>query len=149
MKAMTAVETAANAVIPFHPMGAAKLDDGIDGIVFEYTQTMLAYLLKLFSLDDIARNPNQLSITLFHMSQLASKSTTHGPYLAMPPCMANVVASIWMITSLVIPMIYQISIMYPQSSYERRMFSEECLNHDLFLLHLSLLGSNLCCSYLI
>jgi hypothetical protein len=89
MKVVMAVETAANAVIPFHPMGATRLDDGIDGIVFEYSQ-MFAYLLKLFSLDDIARNPNhppvefllhwtaQICRVMFHTSQLASKSTTHG-----------------------------------------------------------------------
>ncbi len=38
MKAMTAVETAADGVIPYHPMGAAEADDGIIGIVFEYPQ---------------------------------------------------------------------------------------------------------------
>jgi hypothetical protein len=67
MKVMRAVKTAGDGDIPFHPMGAAKLDDGFDGIVFEYPQ-MLAYLLKLFQLDDITRDPNQppveFSITL-------------------------------------------------------------------------------------
>jgi hypothetical protein len=67
MKAMSAVETAADAVIPFHSMEAAELEDGIDGIVFEYPQ-MLAYLLKLFRLDVVAGDPNQppvqFSITL-------------------------------------------------------------------------------------
>jgi hypothetical protein len=58
MKAMTAAKTAADGVIPFHPMGAAKADDGINRIIFEYPQ-MLAYLLKLFQLDDIACDPNQ------------------------------------------------------------------------------------------
>jgi hypothetical protein len=67
MKAMTAVETAAQAVIPFSPLGAAELEDGIDGIQFEYAP-FLAYVLKLFQLDEVARDPNaapvQFSITL-------------------------------------------------------------------------------------
>ncbi len=35
MKAMTAVETAAQAAIPFSPLGAAKLEEGTDGIQFK------------------------------------------------------------------------------------------------------------------
>jgi hypothetical protein len=50
MKAMMVVETAADAVIPFHAVGAAVLVDGINCIVFEYPH-MLAYLLKLFRLE--------------------------------------------------------------------------------------------------
>jgi hypothetical protein len=67
MKAMTAVSTAAQAVIPFAPMGAAQLEDRIDGIQFDYCK-LLAYLLCLYKLDNVARDPNQppvqFSITL-------------------------------------------------------------------------------------
>jgi hypothetical protein len=58
MKAMTAVSTAAQAVIPFAPMGAAQLEDRIDGIQFDYRK-LLAYLLCLYKLDDVAWDPNQ------------------------------------------------------------------------------------------
>jgi hypothetical protein len=67
MKAMTAVETAAQHVIPFTNLGADNLEDGIDGICFDYAP-FLAYVLKLFKLDEVARDPDaapvQFSITL-------------------------------------------------------------------------------------
>jgi hypothetical protein len=67
MKAMTAVETAAQHVIPFTNLGADDLEDGIDGICFDYAP-FLAYVLKLFKLDEVARDPDaapvQFSITL-------------------------------------------------------------------------------------
>jgi hypothetical protein len=48
-------------VIPFAPMGAAQLEDGIDGVQFDYGK-LLAYLLRLYKLDDVARDPNQPSV---------------------------------------------------------------------------------------
>jgi hypothetical protein len=81
MKAMTAVETAAQAVIvlPFSSLGAAELDDDIDGIKFEYAP-FLAYILKLFQLDEVAWDPNsapvQFSITFTCDSWYKNKRPT-------------------------------------------------------------------------
>jgi hypothetical protein len=61
MKAMTAVSAASQSVIPFAPMGAAQLEDGIGGVQFDYGK-LLAYLLCLYKLDDVARDPNQPSV---------------------------------------------------------------------------------------
>jgi hypothetical protein len=67
MKAMSAVSTAAQAVIPYSALEQAQLEDGIDGVQFDYGK-LLAYLLRLYKLDDVARDPNQppvqFSITL-------------------------------------------------------------------------------------
>jgi hypothetical protein len=63
MKAMTSVETHAKDVIPFDVVDV----DGIDGFKFQY-EPLLLYLLKLFQLEDAARDTNQppvqISITL-------------------------------------------------------------------------------------
>jgi hypothetical protein len=58
MKAMLAVSTAAQAVIPFIPTGAAQLKDGIDGVQFDYSK-LLAFLLCLYKLDNVMADPNQ------------------------------------------------------------------------------------------
>jgi hypothetical protein len=64
MKCMTSVETAAQVDIPLKPL---LLSDNIDGVQFEYDK-LLAYLLKLYKLDDVAKNPEEppveFSITL-------------------------------------------------------------------------------------
>jgi hypothetical protein len=67
MKAMKQVEAAADAVIPFVPTIASENDNGIDGVQFDYGK-LLAYILRLYGLHDVARDPNQppveFSITL-------------------------------------------------------------------------------------
>jgi hypothetical protein len=67
MKAMKAVEVGAQAVIPFVPTVASENDDGIDGVQFDYGK-LLAFLIRLYGLDAVARDPNQppveFSITL-------------------------------------------------------------------------------------
>jgi hypothetical protein len=64
MKCMKAVETAAQVDLPLKPL---ILTDDIDGVQFEYDK-LLAYLLKLYKLDDVAKNPAEppveFSITL-------------------------------------------------------------------------------------
>jgi hypothetical protein len=59
MKCMTAVEVAAQQDIPLkHPL---ELPANVDGVQFEYAP-LLAYLLKLYKLDDVARDPNELPV---------------------------------------------------------------------------------------
>jgi hypothetical protein len=59
MKCMTAVEAAAQIDIPLkHPL---ELPANVDGVQFEY-EPLLAYLLKLYKLDDVARDPNALPV---------------------------------------------------------------------------------------
>jgi hypothetical protein len=59
MKCMTAVEIAAQKEIPLkHPL---DMPANVDGVQFEY-EPLLAYLLKLYKLDDVARDVNQLPV---------------------------------------------------------------------------------------
>jgi hypothetical protein len=59
MKCMKAVETAAQKAIPLkHPL---ELPANVDGVQFEYAP-LLAYLLKLYKLDDVAKDPNELPV---------------------------------------------------------------------------------------
>jgi hypothetical protein len=64
MKSMTAVETAAREHIPFTPVAQG---DGVDGVEFDLPK-LLAYLLRLYKLDEVALNPDkppvEFSITL-------------------------------------------------------------------------------------
>jgi hypothetical protein len=59
MKCMTAVETAAQEHIPIKK--DLELPANVDGVQFEY-EPLLAYLLKLYKLDDVARDPNELPV---------------------------------------------------------------------------------------
>jgi hypothetical protein len=59
MKAIKSVEVTADAIIPFVPMVvASKNNKGIDSVQFDYCK-LLAYLLSLYGLDAVARDPNQ------------------------------------------------------------------------------------------
>jgi hypothetical protein len=59
MKSMAAVESAAQKDIPLKD--PSDLPPNVDGVQFEY-EPLLAYLLKLYKLDDVAKDPNQLPV---------------------------------------------------------------------------------------